>query len=321
MQARSNRAAGPGRTARGNRPALAAAIIALAMAGGWLAARDEAPPPPPQAAPGGQYFAFVRSMEGTAPDGDVRQAGDDALVIDAELGHLFDYYLAGLGETSLAAVRAEAERELARRLRPAAAAQARRLLGNYIEYKRALAALEKTLRPAGNLARDARARHDAMVALRRQYFTPQESDGLFGEADAAATDTLARLDIDADRGLAAADRARKLAELDARLPPAAREQRDAPLRIVRLEEQVAQRRAAGADDNEIYRLRAAALDSNAAARLADLDREETAWQRRMATYLAERKQLLAASGGAEAQQALRNSHFTPEEQRRLGAYE
>ena len=321
MQARTNRAARAAGTARVNRAALAAGIIALAMAGGWLAAREDAPPPPPRAAQGGQYFAFVRSMEGTAPDGDVRQAGDDALVVDAELGHLFDYYLAGLGETTLAAVRAEAERELGRRLRPAAAAQARRLLGHYIEYKRALAALEKSLRPAGNLARDARARHDAMVALRRQYFTQEESAGLFGEADAAAADTLARLEIDADRSLAAPERARKLAELDARLPAAAREQRDAPLRIVRLEEQVAQRRAAGADDNEIYRLRAAALDSNAAARLADLDREEAAWQRRMATYLAERKQLLAASGGAEAQQALRNTHFTQEEQRRLGAYE
>jgi lipase chaperone LimK len=304
-----------------NRATAAFAVIAVAMLGGWLAARSDAPPPAPAAATDGQYFAFVRSMEGTRPDGDVRHDSEDALVVDAELGHLFDYYLAGLGETSLESVRAEAERELGRRLRPAAALEARRLLGAYIEYKRMLATLEKNLRPIGNLAKDARARHEAMLALRRQYFSPKEIEGLFGEADAYAQDTIARLELDGAPGLPAAERTRQLAGLDARLPDRLREQRDAPLRIVRLEEQVAQRRAQGADDNEIYRLRAAALDTGAAARLAELDREEAAWQRRIQSYLAERKQLLARGGDAGAEQALRDMHFSPQEQRRLGAYE
>jgi lipase chaperone LimK len=306
---------------RVNRAGIAAGIITVAMLGGWLWAGGDAPAPAQAAATGEREFACGRSMEGTTPDGAVKQDGADALVVDAELGHLFDYYLAGLGETSLEAVQAEAGRELARRLSPAAAERARRLLAAYIDYKRALATLEKNLRPSGNMARDARARHEAMVALRNRYFTPQESAGLFGDADAYAQDTIARLELDTDTGLSAAERTRKLAELDARLPAHLREQRDAPLRIVRLEEQVAQRRAQGADDNEIYRLRAAALDSSAAARMAELDREEAAWQRRMQTYLAERKQLLARTADAGAEQALRDAHFSPEEQRRLGAYE
>lgn len=37
-------------------------------------------------------------MEGTRPDGDVKTLAGEQLVVDAELGHLFDYYLAGLGE-------------------------------------------------------------------------------------------------------------------------------------------------------------------------------------------------------------------------------
>lgn len=307
--------------ARVNRAALVAGIVATAMLGGWLVGGAEAPPPAPPAAGGERYFAFVRSMQGTTPDGAIKQDGADALVVDAELGHLFDYYLAGLGETSLEAVRAEAARELDRRLRPAAAAEARRLLAAYIEYKRALAGLERDLRPLGNLAKDTRARHEAMLALRHRYFTPKEAAGLFGEADAYAADTIARLELDADRTLPAPDRARKLAQLDARLPEHLREQRDAPLRIVRLEEQVARRRAEGFDDNDIYRLRAAALDTNAAARMAEVDREEAAWQRRMQTYLAERKQLLSQAGDARSEQTLRNAHFSPDEQRRLGAYE
>lgn len=308
--------------AKTNRAAVLAGLIATAMLGGWLYGGAEAPPPAPAAAATDErYFAFVRSMEGTAPDGNVKQDSADTLVVDGELGHLFDYYLAGLGETSLDAVRAEAGRELDKRLRPAAAAQARRLLAAYIDYKRALAGLERNLRPVGNLAKDTRARHDAMLALRRQFFSPQESTGLFGAADALAEDTIARLELDNERQLSAPERARKLAELDARLPQHLREQRDAPLRIVRLEEQVAQRRAQGADDNDIYRLRAAALDTSAAARMAEVDRDEAAWQRRMQSYLAERKQLLAQAGDAQAEQTLRNAHFSRDEQRRLGAYE
>jgi lipase chaperone LimK len=300
---------------------LAALSICAAVAGYLLTGRES--PPPAQAAGSGHYFAFVRSTEGTTPDGAQTLKQDDAgtLVVDAELVHLFDYYLAGLGETSLESVRAAAERELGRRLHPAAAREARRLLGRYLDYKRALAALERGVPHSGNMALDARARLDGMKTLRRQYFSAEEARGLFGEADADAEDTIARLEIAADPRLDSAGRAHKLAALDAQMPPALREQREAPLRIVRLEETVAKRRAEGADDNEIYRLRAATLDAGAAARLADLDREEAAWQRRMQAYLAERKALLARSGDAQALQALRDASFSPEEQRRLSAYE
>ena len=71
-------------------------------------------------------------MESTRPDGNVTVAAGDALVVDAELGHLFDYYLAGLGEKPLAAIRSQIELELDRRLAPAPAREAKRLLGAYL---------------------------------------------------------------------------------------------------------------------------------------------------------------------------------------------
>ena len=93
---------------------VAGAFGALALC--WTLARSEAPAPSPQK-PDPDLFAFVRSMDGTRPDGNVTVAAGDALVVDAELGHLFDYYLAGLGEKDLLAIRTEIERELDRRLR------------------------------------------------------------------------------------------------------------------------------------------------------------------------------------------------------------
>lgn len=294
-------------------------------------------PSPEAAAPAAEprreadYFAFVPSMVGTAPDGAVKQDAADRLVVDEELGHLFEYYLAGLGEKDLVAVRAEIERELDRRLRPLAAAAAKRVLDSYIAYKRALVDLERGLPKTADLAEGARARLEAMQRLRLQYFTQEQIAGLFGAADDYAADTIARLEISGDRKLDEAERKARLAALDAKLPPALREQREAPMRVLRLEESVQQLRARGAGEHDIYRLRAAALSPEAAARLADVDRDEADWQRRIALYQAGRRQLQASPGSRDtggdgggdgsAQQTLRNSLFSQEEQRRLGAYE
>jgi lipase chaperone LimK len=105
----------------------AAALFASMLVAAWPGQETAAPAPAP-AAP--DPFAFVRSMEGTRPDGDIRQDAAGQLVVDAELGHLFDYYLAGLGEKDLGAIRMAIERELDRRLAAPAAVQAKRLLAS-----------------------------------------------------------------------------------------------------------------------------------------------------------------------------------------------
>lgn len=299
-------------------PRLGAAAAAIALAAGALYIALPQQEAPPAAQPQPDYFAFVRSMEGTTPDGAVKADSTERLVVDEELAYLFDYYLAGLGEKDLLAVRTEIERELDRRLRPAPAAEAKRLLASYLAYKRALADVENRLPHNADMAAGARARLAAMQQLRPQYFTAQQIAGLFGSADAQAADTIARLELAADRSLGEAERKARLAALDGQLPPALREQRAAPTRVLRLEESVQQLRAQGAGDNEIYRLRSAALSPEAASRLAEVDREQADWQRRIALYQAEHRKL---GNGAPPSQTLRDAYFTPEEQRRLGAYE
>lgn len=284
-----------------------------------LLAPPAAPPPEAVDTPKADPFAFVRSMEGTRPDGDVRADPDGELVVDAELGHLFDYYLAGLGEKDLQAIRAEIERELDRRLKPGPAAKAKRLLASYLDYKRALVSLESGMAQGTDMASAARARLAGMQKLRAQYFTPKEIAGLFGFSDAYDADALARIEISQDPKLSVAQRADKLAALDQKLSPAMREEREAPTRVIRTEEAVQQLRARGATDDEVYRLRAAAFSPEGASRLAELDRDEAAWKQRIARYLAERSAL--APGAAAAVQQLRDKYFSPEEQRRLPAYE
>ncbi len=294
------------------------ALAAVVGAGLYLALpRSEAPLARP-ADP--NYFAFVPSMIGTRPDGDVRQSAADKLTVNAELAYLFDYYLAGLGEKPLEAIRVEIGRELDRRLSTAPAAQAKRLLDAYLAYKRALVDEERALPATPDVAQGARQRLDAMQRLRRSYFTEAEAEGLFSASDAYDLDAVARLEINADKRLTDAQRKERIAALDARMPQQARDERDAPTKVLRLEEAVTKARAQGMGDNEIYRLRSAALSPEAAARLADVDIEEADWRRRIAVYLAQRQQLPASADPA-SQQKLRDSIFSADEQKRLAAYE
>ncbi|MFC3111353.1 lipase secretion chaperone [Undibacterium arcticum] len=281
----------------------------------------------PQRAADANLFPFVRSMDGTRPDGDLRLAAGDALVVDARLRRMFDYYLSAVGEKPLAAIRKEIEQELERRLKPAAATGAKRLLARYLDYKRALVALEQRPHIAGASITAARARLLAMREMRAQYFNTTETQGMFGFDDAYDMDAVTRLEISQDPSLTAAQKKAKLAGLDAAMAPALRAEREAPLAIVKLEEAVNQMRAQGASQDDIYRMRAAALTPEAAARLADVDQEEAAWKSRIASYLAERKAVSAGSAKLSeadqqlALQQLRQARFSADEQKRLAAYE
>ena len=140
---------------------------------------------------------------------------------------------------------------------------------------------------------------------------------MFGREDAEQQEALARLEIRQDARLTEDERRQRLAAFDAALPPEVRAVREAPYKVARLQESADSLRAAGASEEEVFRMRAAALDPAAAERLAALDREEAAWRARIAAYLNERRTVHDAASLA----ALRNRLFTPAEQRRLPAYE
>ena len=300
--------------------ALLAAGALCAWVFAWLPAPAAAPGAAPSAAPAKaarQAAPFAPSLAGTRADGAATAGADGALVADEALVELFDYYLAAVGEKTPEQVRAEIERELERRLRPPASGAAKRLLGRYLGYKAALVELERRKDLAGAGATAIRKRLQAMRTLRGQYFSAQESRAMFGREDAEQQDMLARVDIRQDRSLSADQRRERLAALDAALPPEVREARAAPVRIARLEESVEQMRARGAGDEEVFRARAAALDPDAARRLAEVDRAEADWRRRIAAYLDARRGLR----DTRALAGLRERMFTAEEQRRLPAYE
>jgi lipase chaperone LimK len=270
-------------------------------------------------------FSFVRSLDGTVPDGRI-DAVTNEFVASAGLVLLFDYYLSAIGEKPLEAIRTEIERELAQRLKPEAAAEAKRLLARYLAYKHDLIEVEKNAQAAGGSPQAIRNRFTLMQDARRRHFSEREIQAMFGDSDARDMDAIARLEIAQDASLNNEQKRERLAQLDATLPAAVREDRDEPLKVLRLEEAAQNLRAKGASDDDIYRMRAAALSPEAAARMAQVDREDREWRDRVAAYLVERNQLLADSKLPESERQnllaqLQQGRFTPEEQRRLPAWE
>ncbi len=278
--------------------------------------------------------AFVKSQEGTQPDGNLRAAasngtatGKVAPLAYGELRRLFDYYLSAYGEQNLAAITQQIHTELDRSLNAAQAQRARRLLDLYLSFKRALVDLEAKPGLAGNAIEAIRQRMLAQQDLRTQYFNAEEIEGMFGFEDTMDADAVARLAVSQNPKLTAAQKEKQLAALDATMSPALRADRDASLVVVRVEQQAADMRAKGASDDEIYRFRAKAFDPGAAGRLAELDQEEAAWRRRITSYLEARSQLLKSqtnTSTSERQQALaqlQQTQFSEDERRRLPAYE
>ncbi|MDE2429345.1 MAG: lipase chaperone [Burkholderiales bacterium] len=274
-------------------------------------------------------FSFVRSMEGTSSDGGGTQDADGALVVDVELRLMFDYYLAAIGEKSLDAIRAEIGKVLDRQLGVRAAAEAKDLLSRYISYKQALVDVEKANKPTDaprNMVDAIRQRWQSMQQIRQQFFSEKENQAMFGFDDAYDMDALARLEISQNAALSADQKKERYKSLDESMSPELREAKLAPYQVIRLEEQTQKLRAEGASDDDIYRMRAAATSPEAAARLADLDRDEAQWKNRIASYLAQRKQISQMTGQNEDQkqvalQQVRDQFFNRDEQKRLPAYE
>jgi len=299
--------------------AVLAAVFCLYLL--WRPAPEPAPAPKRDSNP----FAFVKSMQGTEPDGKLN-VSDDALVADAELRHLFDYYLGAIGEKTLPQIRAEIELQLTHRLPAPALPAAKDLLTRYIAYKTALVDLEKTQQQQLLEANPMRSRLIAMRQVRDRYFSAKEIAGMWGFDDAYDDDAVARWEIRQDTKLAPDEKRARLAALDAKMAPELRKEREAPHVIAREEDKARQMRAAGAGEDDIYRMRAATFSPEAAARMAAVDQENANWKSRIADYLDERAKVLGNAGLTDAGkqtavQQLRDAKFSTNEQKRLGAYE
>ena len=275
---------------------------------------DAAPPAAPAASP------LPGSLRGTGVDGALEIGPDGHFLPSPSALALFDYFLAARGEESDAALRQRIEAEIARRLPPTAAAEARAFLERYLGYQEAARALAETDPGPVDLER----RLQRLRELRRAWFGPELAETLFGAEEDVARVAVERRRIEADPALAPAEREQRLEALEAELPEperAARAQAVAPLRV---ERQVEALRSTGASDADVWALRAQAFGPEAADRLAALDAANADFARRMADYRSARDALqadpsLSPEERTQALERLRAERFHPDELARVRA--
>ena len=256
------------------------------------------------------------SLAGTAPDGQLAIDDGGRLVVTRETRRFFDYFLAAGAEDGAGRARARLVAEVRSRLPARAVPEAIDLLDRYLTYRRRARVAEQ--------APDAGARLSLLHAVREQTLGPETARAFFADEEAVEEAGVERARIFADPWLDAAERERRAAALEERLPELVREARAEALAPLRLAHQEGQLRASGASAAEIRALRERSFGAEAADRLEELDRQRVAWQQRLDDYRVardaiERNESLDAGARDRAIETLRSERFTPEERLRVAA--
>jgi lipase chaperone LimK len=283
---------------------------------------DRRPPAPAARAPAGTPHRprLPRSLRGTDVDGALVVDASGRFIPTSDALALFDYFFAARGEESERTIVRRIRREMRARLPPAALADALAFLDRYLAYRAGARALAEAEPDDGDLA----TRLAALHALRAETFGTATAERLFGAEEAYVQHALERRRIETDGALGEDERRARLAALDATLPADVRAARERALAPVRLREDEVRLRAAGGDAAAIAALREERFGAEAAARLAALDRQRAAWDRRLADYRARRLAIeadprLSAAARAAALEALLTERFTDPERRRVEA--
>lgn len=306
-------------------------FLVLAGAGLFWQVRERAPQPGPAPAPPPLPAPAALAPDAPLPPlpASLRDtAVDGALGVDAqgrfrpgpEALALFDYFLSATGEEPGEVIRLRIVTHVRATLPPDAATEAERLLDAYLAHRERMRALTLQSPPPADLER----RLQWIREERRRSFGPELASALFAEDERIVAIDLERRRVLQDAAIPEEEKARRLEALDARLPEPvleARRRASAPARVAR---EVETLRAAGASDAEVFAAREQAFGTEAAERLALLDRERAAFDAKRAAFVAERERLLADPSVPEPEktaqvEALLEARFTESERIRVRA--
>jgi len=301
---------------------LATAAIAVALGVAWLAqsagdASPEAPAGSPDLAQRINGSAtsdpWVAAMGRPRP-GAVKDDGGDEFLTPGLRFRLEDLLLeAGEADTP-AALKRKLAALVPRHFSASDSVRALALVERYVDCRVALGEI-KAPADAGD-PRALRSALDARRHVRERYFTAEEYRTLFAQDEELDRFTLARLEIERNTEMTAAQKAAALRDAERDLSEPQRTQRADAVAHMAVAAQTAALDAAGSSDQERYAQRSARYGDAAALQLAQLDREERDWQARLDAYAAASR---TRNLPPEQLQQLREQLFTREEQLRVEA--
>jgi lipase chaperone LimK len=320
----------------------AAALLALlAVQAGWLSglrgasgSEDSAPAgrsggwfgPGVGAGPtdAGAHFktgleALPASLQGTDVDGELPVDAAGHLRLVRGVRNCFDYFLSTVGEEPVQRVRERIHAYVSHQLKEPARSEALDLLNRYLNYRAALDELAQQGgdRPA-NSVEALRARLAQRLGLRQQMFSPTEHAAFFADEEQLDNYSVASLQIMRDASLSARDKAARIHELNATLPPDLQDAISARERYEQLTAVTQELRAQGASAEALRAVRTQIVGAEAADRLEALDAQRASWQGRLQAFQAQRAALLKDASLSDAQRTqainqLASSSFTDAE--------
>lgn len=268
------------------------------------------------------------SLAGTdVPDG-LHTDDQGNLVVSSGLRDVFDYFLSVIGEEDMDTIVARMRAYLDDQLPPGAAAEANRILNDYLALRESLGDLPGSAgQPGGTLDLAAiRAQQDAIKARRKQFLSADVDQAFFAAQDQWHDYGLSRLAVLEDDSLDPADKAEHLNALRAGLPGGMQQEVDAVLQYQDLQALTHQLEQQGASNADVRLLREQVVGAEAADRLEALEKERAAFASRMDQWLSTRADILSNDSLADADRAaqvarLRDEQFSDSEQLRVQALE
>lgn len=284
------------------RSAGCAGLIAIVC---WWATGPEAVEAPPGGIETAERTLPAQGVGPSAAPEGAAPAAPDALLTSALIS-IFDQVLFEAQAPDKAPLMAKAPALLAKYLREDWRVRALGLLERYVDM---LEALQATPPPQPGDPAYLRRTLRAQDALRRQYFRPEEIEGLFGEQMRQDNFMVDKMEALANPALTPEQRAAAISQSEqAWLSPEQREARKEAVVHVGVMAQTEALDARGASPQERFAVRSEAYGHEVARGLAALDQEHQEWNTRLDRY----------AGASEAEQAqLRDTLFSDAERLRL----
>ena len=198
---------------------------------------------------------------------DWQLAERSSCVASAPLKDWFDTVLTTLGEWSQQDMMEHVSIELARKCTSQSYGIALDLWQRYLDYQTQLAEFDRIT--------------ESLSAFRLRFFSPAEYDIWFGEEDQYDEFMRAQLALSDRQDLTAEQIKTERDSLEAQLPEEIRATRQRAQMFGDLNEHVNRLRASGESEESIFDIREAALGTEAAQNLAELDNDRAQWKRRL----------------------------------------
>lgn len=269
------------------------------------------------------------SLAGTEVDGVFEVDANGHLKITNGIRHIFDYFLSTVGEEPVDTIAARIRAYIRYRLKDPAATEAEKILDGYLQYKTALATLPPGQSAPAEGSYDLAAIRQQMAqvqALRSQFLSPEVIQAFFGDDDSYDRYTLERLQVLQDKSLSDAQRAEQLAALQQQLPVSTQAAMNNATQAQNLNALTEDWRQRGGSPDELRRIRESLVGPEAADRLEQLDRDNAAWDQRLANWFIQRDAVRSNPGLSESDREiqvarLRSDLFTEQERVRVQALE